>query len=264
MRLFFWLKANFPKNFMLDEEKTLQMREFFSRYEVEKHLAYLKKNLWVTTDKSGRHYLQGRNFFCVRYGMTAKYYRVFKTDPSVTEDRAAWRDFVFGAAVSIVARNIKVSVKSRERRRFASSNNVGGDGSEGSRKRGGSVPVSLCRISANTGVAKSTASKMRKRAAEAGHVTSEQQFVKFTSPQKPDGICLSRREWLEARGHFAEHHGAKDAAKIVWRKGMLFIQLPNLVSTSMRAGRQRTPKGVPKRAMFFSSRLADACGRAKR
>lgn len=100
------------------------------------------------------------------------------------------------------------------------------------------IPISL-EMLMPLGRSRAGAAKMRKRAAAAGWITNEQQLQLITSKDNPKGIKVDRKQYLEHRGLIAEREGAALANKIIWKKGYLYTQLPNLVSSKMNSRCQR-------------------------
>lgn len=237
LRLFYWFKANCEHTFFLDNELIKRLSHCFSRYEIQTALKYLKEKNFVNVDKTGRHFLQGAAFYRINFNITEKKYAVRQIEESDLADRLAWKRFIFGTAVAAVYRRVKNTTKKIVRESLTVLKNV-----EDTRSGlPGLIPLSLACIM-SLGVSQTTASAMRKQAAAGGHISNQHQFVKFTTAANPDGIKATYKEWLQIRGDMAIAFGAEEASKIVWKKGMLLIQLPNLVAPNFRFERRRTNK----------------------
>ena len=232
-RLFFWLKANCAQDFLIDSELREKMSACFSAYEIDRHLKYLKDNFWVTTDSEGRHYLQGAGFYRVKFSLKNKKYLVSEIEEKDLRDRESWRRKCCGTVALSVHRSASRTTKAKNRECLVASNQLGGKRSE---ETPGFLPLSLAFFQNHVAVSKATASRIRKRAAIGGFVESKEQLLPFTRAMSgaqrwagSEEVRMSRAEFLAYRGDVAEVSGVSEANKLVWKGGLVLLQLPTLV-----------------------------------
>lgn len=232
-RLFFWMKANCPQDFLIDSELREKMLGCFSAYEIDRHLKYLKENFWVTTDKEGRHYLQGAAFYRLKFFLKNKKYLVAEISSFDLQTRENWRRKCCGTVALSVHRSASRSTKKKNRECLVASKKLGGKRNE---EIPGFLPLSIAFFQNHVAVSKATASRIRKRAALGGFVESREQLLPFTRTASgaqrwagSEEVRMSRAEFLAYRGDVAEVSGVSEANKLVWKNGLVLVQLPTLV-----------------------------------
>lgn len=235
LRLFYWFKANCAHVFVLDSALLDKLSTCFSRYEIDTHVKYLRENNWINFDERGQIFLQGSAFYTVKFKIQTKKYQRRKISSDDLATRHAWYCFLAGSAIGKVYASVKHTTKKSVRDALTVLHKVEDDRSG----LPGLIPLSLACIM-SLGISQTTASRMRKEAAKSGHISHQHQFYKYTTTANPDGISCTYKEWLEIRGDMAYQIGAAEASKIVWRRGMVFIQLPSLVAPNFRFSKTKT------------------------
>lgn len=239
-RLFFWLKLNCGHKFLLTKELRQELRTCFSDHEIRTHLYWLIREHWISVDKSGQHFLRGRKFFRIKFSFTNKKYLSVSEKPFVLESKEAWRNFICGAAISGVERTCIKTIKRTQRMALVASN-IGGSAASGKANDG--VPLSCSFITSHIDTSVSTASRIRKRAAQGGWCSNRQQFLPYTYShgfEKPVLFLeMGDADFLQWRGQVAEERGAGEANRVVLRGGKVMIQIPNLVSSSIKVVRRQ-------------------------
>lgn len=211
---------------MLDDVLKDKIFESFSKYELQTHLAYLRKENWINVDKNGRYFLQGNAFIAIKFKIFAKRIQKRVITPDDLATREAWQSFIAGTAMGRVLNVVKRVNRKSARQCFMASQCVEGERSKDSDR----VAVSLPYVMHTIGVSKATASRIRTRASKGGHISNERQFVLFTPLSHPKGIRCLRHKWPAIKGGIAEQFGAEYANKLIWKRGVIMEQMPNAVS----------------------------------
>jgi len=201
MRLFEYMKAYCGPSFSLAEALP-GIRQYFSQYEVDQYLSHLRGMNLIGRSGDTIH-LRGKEYF-IRLCNASPKAKSFQPPPSAIQNKTNFRDFVSALLVKGCVDTVSFSVKKKVRASLSGTRTLEGTSTNSqpsdpflafSWQR--AVPLSIPFLSELANISKSSAGRLRQRAARTGAVANMQSFapVKINGSEIPDPSRHDGGDW---------------------------------------------------------------------